>query len=390
MNQLNTRNGWLGRQAINWLVLGLFAVLGLSAWQTSAQSDDLLAQGQETDYNGFELPELLTPQIGLAEVTEDQHVIYIGMHVDKVYELSLQSRTFSADGYIWIEWSSDTQDVMDRQGIGPADLIRLVNQIESWDSTFELDTPQPTLLSAGRRYQRFRFSSRFYDDEVNFERDPFDVLILPIIVEINPDQMSDKYEQALLFGHHHQNGFLGLSGGLSGYELKGAALRSFLHRYPSRFGSWYQPTKSQARLDIVYQSDYWSAFVNWVLPLVIIMSVVLMAPTVAGSLGDIRLAVPSTALLTLVFLHQAYHDDIPSLPYLTFLDQLFACGYLIAMGLFALFTWGTNIYAKSPEELKGEATRRIDRVDLFFQVSSIAMFLGVAVISWLRTSAQML
>ena len=136
-------------------------------------------QEQQTGYDGFELPELTIPQIGLDAVTSEQHIIYIGMHVDKVYELSLQSRTFSADGFIWIEWSSDTQDLMDQEDIGPADLIRLVNQIESWDSTFEVDTHQPTLLSAGRRYQRFRFSSRFYDDEVNFERDPFDVLILP-------------------------------------------------------------------------------------------------------------------------------------------------------------------------------------------------------------------
>lgn len=386
MNSSNSAGQPQNRERLSWLVFALFALLGLLAWQTSAQPGANFAQEQRTGYSGFELPELTLPQIGLEAVTSEQHVVYIGMHVDKVYELSLQSRTFSADGYIWIEWSRDTQDLMDREDIGPADLIRLVNQIESWDSTFELDTHQPILLSAGRRYQRFRFSSRFYDDEVNFERDPFDVLILPIVVEINPDQMSDKYEQTLLFAHHHQNGFLGLSGGLSGYQLKGASLHSFLHRYPSRFGSWYQPTKSQARLDIVYQSDYWSAFVNWVLPLVIIMSVVLMAPTVAGSLGDIRLAVPSTALLTLVFLHQSYHDDIPSLPYLTFLDQLFACGYLIAMGLFALFTWGTNVYARAPDDRKAQATRRIDRVDLLFQVSSVAIFISIAALSWYRTS----
>lgn len=80
-------------------------------------------------------------------------------------------------------------------------------------------------------------------------------------------------------------------------------------------------------------------------PLAIVMSVVLLSPAVAGSMGDVPLAIPSTALLTLIFLQQAYHNEIPSLPYLTFLDQLFACSDLIAMGLFALFTWGTTIYS---------------------------------------------
>jgi hypothetical protein len=115
------------------------------------------------------------------------------------------------------------------------------------------------------------------------------------------------------------------------------------------------------------------------------MSVVLLSPAVAGSMGDVRLAIPSTALLTLIFLQQAYHNEIPSLPYLTFLDQLFACSYLIAMGLFALFTWGTNIYSKAPDDKKEEAMERIDRVDLIFQYLSVLAIISVATITWVAT-----
>ena len=332
-----------------------------------------------------ELEESVEPQADIGLVRKDQQIMYYGIHVDKVYELSLQSRTFSADGYVWLEWSSKTQRLMVEKGIPPSRLIRLVNRIESWDSTFEPVTDKPVTLSAGRYYQRYRFSSRFYDDEVNFHRDPFDALILPIVTEIAPDEMSNKYEQTLLYPHHHQNGFLGMSGDLSGYQLKGAVLKSYIHRYPSKFGSWYQPEQSQARLEIIYRSDYWSAFVNWVLPLIIVMSVVLLSPAVAGSLGDVRLAIPSTALLTLIFLQQAYHDDLPSLPYLTFLDQLFACSYMIAMGLFALFTWGTNVYTKAKDDEKAAAMERIDKVDFIFQCVSVAAFAAVAVLTWTST-----
>ena len=329
--------------------------------------------------------EAIEPQPDISQVREDQQIMYYGIHVDKVYELSRQSRTFSADGYVWVEWAAQTQQLMAEKNISPDGLIRLVNQIESWDSTFVPITDQPIALSAGRYYQRYRFSSRFYDDAINFHRDPFDSLILPIVTEIAPDAMSNKYQQTLLYPHHHQNGFLGLSGDLSGYQLKGAVLSSYLHTYPSRFGSWYQPVQSQARLEIIYQSDYWSAFVNWVLPLIIVMSVVLLSPAVAGSLGDVRLAIPSTALLTLIFLQQAYHDDLPSLPYLTFLDQLFACSYMIAMGLFALFTWGTNVYTKANDDEKEEAMARIDRVDFIFQCVSVAGFSAVALVTWMST-----
>ena len=340
------------------------------------------------DYRGgllFDLGESIEPQPDIAHIRDDQHIIYYGIHVDKVYELSLQSRTFSADGYLWVEWASGTQQLMEEKKISPDRLLRLVNQIESWDSTFEPISEEPVSLSAGRYYQRYRFSSRFYDDEINFRRDPFDSLILPIVAEVAPDEMSNKYQQTLLYPHHHQNGFLGLSGDLSGYQLNRAMLNTYLHTYPSRFGSWYQPVQSQARLEIIYHSDYWSAFVNWVLPLIIVMSVVLLSPAVAGSLGDVRLAIPSTALLTLIFLQQAYHDDRPSLPYLTFLDQLFACSYLIAMGLFALFTWGTNVYTKAAPDQKDAAMRQIDRVDFVFQCVSVAGFSVVALMTWLAT-----
>lgn len=371
------------RRLIPRLIPIVFAFVAvIIVWQAS------ISQVQDYVYkhDGFnEKEESIVPQIPLEDIRADQVVIYFGIHVEKIYELSLHSRTFSADGSLWVEWDTENQKYMDKHGVKPEDLLTLVNQIERWDSFFEPVSSAPVMLSAGRYYQRFKFSSRFYDDEINFRRDPFDSLILPIVVEIAPGVMSQKYQQTLLYPHHHQNGFLGMSGGLSGYQLEGAVLNSYIHQYPSRFGEWYQPAFSQARLDIVYRSDYWSAFVKWVLPLAIVMSVVLLSPAVAGSMGDVRLAIPSTALLTLIFLQQAYHNEIPSLPYLTFLDQLFACSYLIAMGLFALFTWGTNIYSKAPDDKKEEAMERIDRVDLIFQYLSVLAIISVATITWVAT-----
>jgi hypothetical protein len=262
--------------------------------------------------------------------------------------------------------------------------VRLANRVEIWDSLFEPVTETPRILSAGRYYQRYRFSSRFYDDEIEFRRDPFGEVNLPIIVEIASPTMSNKYAEVILLPHHQDNGLMGLSGSLSGYRLASSTLEPFLHRYPSRFGSWYQPTFSQMRLEMVYQADYWSAFVNWVFPLLIIMAVVLLSPSVAGSLGDVRLAIPSTALLTLIFLQQSYHDELPPLPYLTFLDELFAVGYAIALGLFVLFTWGTNAYSKAPAGEESAVARRIDRADLVFQLVSVCVFMSVAASAWMR------
>jgi hypothetical protein len=365
------------------LLCSLLSVVVLTGLSCSEKAHDPGLQ-EETALLLERDRESVVPLPSTKEFAEEALIVYTGILVDKVYELSLVSRTFSADGYIWLEWPSSVQELMERNGIGPRDIVRLANRVEIWDSLFEPVTAEPRLLSGGRYYQRYRFSSRFYDDEIEFRRDPFGEVNLPVIIEVAAPSMSDKYAEVLLLPHHQANGFMGRSGSLSGYRLNSSSFEPHLHRYSSRFGSWYHPTFSQMRLEMVYQADYWSAFVNWVFPLMIIMAVVLLSPSVAGSLGDVRLAIPSTALLTLIFLQQSYHDELPPLPYLTFLDELFAVGYAIALGLFGLFTWGTNTYAQAEDKDKTAVAQRIDRVDLVFQLISVAIFVAVGVGAWVR------
>ena len=156
----------------------------------------------------------------------------------------------------------------------------------------------------------------------------------------------------------------------------------YLSRATTRFGGWFQPVMAQMRLEMVYRTNVWSAFINWVLPLMIINSIVLMAPSIEGSLGEVRLAIPSTALLTLIFLQQSYHSSLPRLPYSTLLDDLFACSYLVAMSLFALFVWGTNLYTATAEDQKMVVMNRINRVDRRFQCCALLACALVAAFSW--------
>jgi hypothetical protein len=82
------------------------------------------------------------------------------------------------------------------------------------------------------------------------------------------------------------------------------------------------------------------------------MAVVFLAPSLEASLGELRLAIPSTALLTLVVMQQTYQAELPPLPYLTFLDIIYAYCYLIAIAQFVLFVWGINVLAVD-EDLPG-------------------------------------
>jgi len=334
------------------------------------------------------LTELMEGPSGLAEVQLSEDLvrrhpfIYAGIQLDKIYELNLNSRTFTADGEIWLEWLPEVDALLQKHGDDPADLITLANRIETWDSTFEPSSDAPRELSGGRRQQLYHFSSRFYDDEVDFRRDPFDMLRLPVIVELKPLWTSQKYADLRLLPEPSNDNLVGELGSLSGYQLQSASFTPYLRRTSNRRGTWYRPHLSQVRLEVIYQSNLWPGIVNWVIPLMIINSIVLMAPSVEGTLSDVRLAIPSTALLTLIFLQQSYHSSLPKLPYTTFLDDLFTASYLIAMALFGLFTWGYNTYAAAPDDQKLSIMRRINRADLRFQIISSSALVLTALISW--------
>ncbi|WP_413324588.1 hypothetical protein [Synechococcus sp. MIT S9503] len=167
------------------------------------------------DHDRDTVIELMEGPSGLEEVRLSEELvreypfIYAGIQLDKIYELNLNSRTFTADGEIWLEWLPDVEALLQKHGDDPADLITLANRIETWDSTFEPSSDAPHELSGGRRQQLYHFSSRFYDDEVDFRRDPFDMLRLPVIVELKPLWTSQKYADLRLLPEPSNDNLVG-------------------------------------------------------------------------------------------------------------------------------------------------------------------------------------
>ena len=58
------------------------------------------------------------------ELVAKHPFIYAGIHLDKIYELNFNSRTFTADGEIWLEWLPEVEELLQRYDTDPADLIK--------------------------------------------------------------------------------------------------------------------------------------------------------------------------------------------------------------------------------------------------------------------------
>lgn len=311
----------------------------------------------------------------------DAPQVQVGLLLKNIYNLQLDSQTFSADGWYWLEWGEDVEAILRRHDLTPAQMVEFPNQVESWDSVIQPETADPNRTRDGRHYQLFRFSARFYIDTIDERHSPFETVVLPVVIETRPEQFELAQSAVQLKPAPDLRSLTGDYSELAGYSLKRNWVVEGENTY-DLFGPQRNQVYSQLAFRVAYGSEPWAAFMKWILPMLIVMSIVLLAPSLESSLGEIRLAIPSTALLTLVFLQQTYKEELPSTPYLTFLDELYAYSYLVAVGLFVLFLWGSNaLEAAAPEER--EARRlRINRIDTVCQWGALLGFGVVALLAW--------
>lgn len=263
--------------------------------------------------------------------------------------------------------------------------MEITNQVNAASSQIQLETASPVARPGDRFYQLVRFSTSLYISDVDLRRSPFESLVLPVALEVLPDAMSLQGVMVVLVPDADpSNSKVGRDASINGFNIETTQYESSFHSYGTKWGL-DQGNLAFARLSaqVVMGSDPFSSFVTWILPLLIVMLVVLLAPLLNGELGDIRLAIPSTALLTLIFLQQTYKAELPSLSYLTFLDYLYAYSYIVSLVLFVLFLWGSNVYASTNSQHKAKALRRINKVDTVYQLSALAGFFVVAILAWI-------
>ena len=320
-------------------------------------------------------PDAANPQLSPAPAVPAARQIEVGMHIKNIYNLSLKDKTFAADGWFWLKWPESIQQLIQSDQLPISELVELVNQVESYDAQLEPDSNEPQRLAGGRYLQLFRFSSKFYDDQQNLRNFPFESLELPISLEVRPSQFSMGAQGIVLVPKLRDRELQGDSVTLNGYSVEGVTSSSAIHSYTTSFGEEGVANAgeySMATFEISYRTNGWAAFYRFVLPWLAVMVILLLTPNLEGNLNDLRLAIPSTALLTLVFLQGGAHADLPALDYLTFLDKLYLFGYVVATAEFWLFVWGSNLISRAPEAEHTQVMDHINRVDLIYQITTIA------------------
>ena len=328
-------------------------------------------------------------QADIDALDDAQYHVKIGVYSNSTYDLDLSIPSFSSNGYVWMRWKQPLQDYLEANDTDLQEHISLLNALLSdADPVLHPVQDKPAILSDGTYYQLYTYVGRFYIDRASFRHFPFLTISLPIAIEAD-DVAGGLGYGTLRFEPDSRNSGMGLYAGtgIIGWLSRGWSIAEYRHNYATNFGlGGLDRDYSLILYDITFGTSSWSSFWRLMLPLLVVMVMVLLVFKIRPDEQDARAGIPVTVLLTLVFLQQVYRGELPDLPFLTFLDQVYVIAYVITLLAFVLLVWIGRRYADMESmplgEVRDNLSKRLEFLDEVWPLSMV-LFCSIAVVtSW--------
>lgn len=319
------------------------------------------------------------------ELEAATHRVQVGVYANTTSELDLSIPSYSSSGYVWLRWDAPLQAYLDSKGATIDQRFALINTLIT-DAPPQLEPvgAKAERLEDGSYYQLFMFRGRYYLDQASFRHYPFMSVSLPLAIEANDVDGGLNYGELRLEPDIRNSG-MGLFAQIIGWLNQGWSIAEYRHHYASNFGlGGMESDYSLVLFEISFGTSAWASFWRLLLPLTVLMAMVLLVFKVRPDEQDARASIPVTVLLTLVFLQQTYRDDLPDLPFLTFLDQVYVVAYVVTLVAFILVIWIGRRYADMEALADGEARenlqKRLENLDNSWPLL-VVLFGGLAIAS---------
>ena len=322
------------------------------------------------------------------ELVAAQHLVRVGVYATTTSELDLSVPSYSSSGYVWLNWKEPLQRYLEANEATIDERFTLLNTLIT-DAPPELEPvgQEPERLEDGSYYQLFTYRGRYYLDQASFRHYPFMNVSLPLVIEADDVDGSLGYKNLRLEPDIRNSG-MGLFARIIGWLNQGWSIAEYRHHYATNFGlGGAESDYSLVLFEISFGTSSWSAFWRLLLPLSVLMAMVLLVFKVRSDEQDARASIPVTVLLTLVFLQQAYREDLPQLPFLTYLDQVYVVAYVVTLLAFVLVIWIGRRYAEMEAMEDGPAKEsiqaRLEHLDNSWPLM-VVMFGGTAIaVAWM-------
>ena len=328
----------------------------------------------------------------LRELQAAPHHVQVGVYANSTSELNLSVPSYAASGYVWLRWDQPLQQLLQAGGATIDERFGLVNTLIT-DAPPELQpvSKEPERLEDGSYYQLFKYRGRYYLDRASFRHYPFMSVSLPLALEVDDVNGGLTYEQLRLEPDIRNSG-MGLYAHIIGWLNQGWSIAEYRHHYASNFGlGGAESDYSLVLFEISFGTSSWASFWRLLLPLSVLMAMVLLVFKVRPDEQDARASIPVTVLLTLVFLQQTYRDNLPDLPFLTFLDQVYVVAYVVTLVAFVLVLWIGRRYADMEALADGAARdnlrQKLEDLDNSWPLVVVAFGGSAIAIAWMLIPA---
>jgi hypothetical protein len=344
-----------------------------------------LAQLLKRDHKGYERSEINN----IVKGQPDPMKIKMGLYAINNYNINLQSPSFESSGYWWLKWGDDLQAYLTENNLKIWKVLTPVNLInipQYADSVFiPTGNTKPTLMPDGNWYLTGAYSGEFFIDRSDFRRHPFTTLSLPIMIEADDVVLnSSKLE---ILPDTKGSGIGQFIDSNLGWINQGWTLATYRHHYDSDFGFGEGASDfSQLIFEVKYSTSSWLSFWKILVPLMIVVAMIAGATKLETTHYDVRLTLPVTVLLTLVFMQQTHDANLPQLPYLTFLDEVYVVSYILTLGSFVMMLWACRRYyaaLKIEDSVARELElKKLDKSDDYWPTYVIGIGMIALVICW--------
>jgi hypothetical protein len=345
-----------------------------------------LAQLLKRDYKGYERSEINS----IVKAQPEPMKIKMGLYAVNNYNINLQSPSFESSGYWWLKWGDDLQAYLTENNLMIWKVLTPVNLINIPQYANSVFIPtgntKPTLMQDGNWYLTGAYSGEFFIDRSDFRRHPFTTLSLPIMIEADDVELNNSKLQIL--PDTQGSGIGQFIDSNLGWINQGWTLATYRHHYDTDFGFGQGASDfSQLVFEIKYSTSSWLSFWKILVPLMIVVAMIAGATKLDTTHYDVRLTLPVTVLLTLVFLQQTHDANLPQLPYLTFLDEVYVVSYILTLGSFIMMLWACRRYyaaLKIEDSIARELElKNLDKSDDYWPTYVIGTGLIALMICWI-------
>lgn len=296
-------------------------------------------------------------------------IVKVGFYPVSVYALDVNASTYYLDTYVWLRWKGEGD---------PTTTLEFTNMVEEWGKQQQTLLDEPTVQADGSKYQIMRIEGRFVQpfDLGNY---PLDIQHLSVLME-----NTKSGDDIVVYQLDKQDSGVGEGVKIPGWNLLGWKAKELTHKYGTKFGaeSGGEAATSFSVIEFALEVERPASFFFWklLLPLLVVLCASWAVLLLDAKLTDVRTGMPTTALLTTVFLQQSYSSALPDIGYLVLIDKIYVVAYVLIV-LTLLRTILVARFVDSGDPVKIQKANRSDRIVLVVQVTVFALSTALIVLT---------